>query len=516
MPPRMTAYQRKIRKAQAEIERKVARVTLAELQRLWRSLRVRLRSLDEGRPRADVRKAYDPQEARDAGGKWTAGGGGAKEDAKPFKARTMDTSNIDPSNVMPVNPVVDEGKYEYLVASMKQNGWKGRPLLVYESGDGVYQALTGSHRIAAANAAGLETIPVSIIDTSRFDEFDVEDLENEVEDTDRLKLLTRFRDGGLINDEQLGIMEDELRPDSGMFRDYNEVMGNGKKSRDETENLPAMVTRHVVDVEGKKELDDYIGELKNKYSNIYSEATDKEIGNIEALERKAYRKEMIEVKKSYPRKRLLQKEYGISQGLYDTFKKRLHDRLMAEIKAGALVLAAINLDMLIKQMGEPIEIDTDKIAASYESMLGERITKTEESIKRMVGNKVVNWYSRDGSTLGELVDELSGTFDRKRAQLIAVTEVTRLNSNVQEHTARQIGVTEWWWATRQNESVCTRPMSGPDGRKYNGCRGLHGKVFKIGDPMPPDGSHPGCFCSPILVMASRVQPIAQKLIKVKR
>ena len=215
-------------------------------------------------------------------------------------------------------------------------------------------------------------------------------------------------------------------------------------------------------------------------------------------------------------KRLLQKEYGISQGLYDTFKKRLHDRLMAEIKAGALVLAAINLDMLIKQMGEPIEIDTDKIAASYESMLGERITKTEESIKRMVGNKVVNWYSRDGSTLGELVDELSGTFDRKRAQLIAVTEVTRLNSNVQEHTARQIGVTEWWWATRQNESVCTRPMSGPDGRKYNGCRGLHGKVFKIGDPMPPDGSHPGCFCSSILVMASMVQPIAQKLIKVKR
>ena len=46
MPPRMTAYQRKIRKAQAEIERKVARVTLAELQRLWRALRVRLRSLD--------------------------------------------------------------------------------------------------------------------------------------------------------------------------------------------------------------------------------------------------------------------------------------------------------------------------------------------------------------------------------------------------------------------------------------------------------------------------------------
>lgn len=46
---------------------------------------------------------------------------------------------------------------------MRKDGWLGRPLLVVEAGRGAYQALTGSHRLAAALAVGLPAIPVIIL-----------------------------------------------------------------------------------------------------------------------------------------------------------------------------------------------------------------------------------------------------------------------------------------------------------------------------------------------------------------
>lgn len=46
---------------------------------------------------------------------------------------------------------------------MWRNGWLGRPLLVLAEDDGVYQALTGSHRLAAARVVGLSNIPAIIL-----------------------------------------------------------------------------------------------------------------------------------------------------------------------------------------------------------------------------------------------------------------------------------------------------------------------------------------------------------------
>ncbi len=52
----------------------------------------------------------------------------------------------------------------------------------------------------------------------------------------------------------------------------------------------------------------------------------------------------------------------------------------------------------------------------------------------------------------------------------------------------------------RDDVVCTRPMKGPDGRTYKGCRELHGKVFPHEVPQPPQGSHPGCRCNPVNII----------------
>ena len=69
----------------------------------------------------------------------------------------------------PLHEVRDETKLAMLVASMDADGWTGRPLLVQDTGEGWYQAWTGSHRIAAAREAGIDSIPCVVIDNPTLD-----------------------------------------------------------------------------------------------------------------------------------------------------------------------------------------------------------------------------------------------------------------------------------------------------------------------------------------------------------
>ena len=65
---------------------------------------------------------------------------------------------VNPKRIEPPHGVENKEKLNELVDSMKVEGWVGRPVLYYDIGRGP-EALTGSHRIAAAQKAGLSDIP---------------------------------------------------------------------------------------------------------------------------------------------------------------------------------------------------------------------------------------------------------------------------------------------------------------------------------------------------------------------
>lgn len=69
---------------------------------------------------------------------------------------------LDPRAVRLPHEPREREKYQKLVASMKRGGWRGRPILVIPMGEG-FQALTGSHRIAAALDASLASIPAIVM-----------------------------------------------------------------------------------------------------------------------------------------------------------------------------------------------------------------------------------------------------------------------------------------------------------------------------------------------------------------
>ena len=189
----------------------------------------------------------------------------------------------------------------------------------------------------------------------------------------------------------------------------------------------------------------------------------------------------------------LTKSYVANADLWDEFRKRMRTSIMRTIKDMLPILLALPTDQFKEYA---VNFNSDDLAAQILPELGERITQVETSIKRSVGRKVLAWYNSPGVTMQSLINQIKeDNFTPARAQLIARTEVTYLNSRVSDLIAEQIGSTEWVFDSRNDSKVCIKPLVGPDGKMYNGCRALHGKTFKQGMKKPP--IHPGDRCSAI-------------------
>lgn len=75
----------------------------------------------------------------------------------------MKHATVAPAHIIPVHEPDDLVKLHNITADMRSRGWIGRAILCFELRDGTYQALTGSHRIAASRDASLAAIPVAAI-----------------------------------------------------------------------------------------------------------------------------------------------------------------------------------------------------------------------------------------------------------------------------------------------------------------------------------------------------------------
>jgi hypothetical protein len=213
--------------------------------------------------------------------------------------------------------------------------------------------------------------------------------------------------------------------------------------------------------------------------------------------------------KAHPNHTRLTKADVTGTSLWDLFKGRLLSRLMEALLGGSISLYSL-LTMRVAE--QPLELDTDAIARELEYQVGERITQVTNTIKREVGRRIVAWYNSPGVTMQTIINQLRPAFGINRAALIAATETTNLHSLVQTEIMTRLGYDEWWWETKRDNLVCVRPMKGPDGQTYNGCRALHGKRFKLGQPMPPDGSHVSCRCASHVVIPTVTRPIETPII----
>ncbi len=82
---------------------------------------------------------------------------------------------VDPRRVLPLHELRRPHHFAELVSRMRRHGWQGRPLLVEVLADAKYRMRasghfmnwTGTHRLAAARAAGLTRVPVVFVNRGR-------------------------------------------------------------------------------------------------------------------------------------------------------------------------------------------------------------------------------------------------------------------------------------------------------------------------------------------------------------
>lgn len=84
----------------------------------------------------------------------------------------MEHVELDPNRIRPWHEPHDEAKLNTLIESMRTNGWTGAPVVTIAGRDfgwgaGDPQAITGSHRIAAARQAGIDVHAVDLDDLLR-------------------------------------------------------------------------------------------------------------------------------------------------------------------------------------------------------------------------------------------------------------------------------------------------------------------------------------------------------------
>lgn len=108
-----------------------------------------------------------------------------------------------------------------------------------------------------------------------------------------------------------------------------------------------------------------------------------------------------------------------------------------------------------------------------------------ETTRQAITDAISDYYTTPGATIGSVVDALTPTFGPVRAEMIAVTEVTRAyeqgqSAAIDEYKLAGLEVDEYW-QTNNDELVC--PICGPLNETKRG-----------DDWQDPPPAHPRCRC----------------------
>ena len=110
-----------------------------------------------------------------------------------------------------LHEIIDRDKVDQISNNMARDGWAGHPILVMDMGNEML-ALTGVHRIAAAEEAGIEPYVHYIEGEINSDVPELwEALGDAIDDDARLAALRDLNDAGKIDDYALEIMQAEVR-----------------------------------------------------------------------------------------------------------------------------------------------------------------------------------------------------------------------------------------------------------------------------------------------------------------
>lgn len=153
------------------------------------------------------------------------------------KDGNADIREVNPMEITPLNRVTSSSKYHYLINEFENNGYNGRRVVLVENGNDGYKALTGSHRILAAQEAGVD-VPSVVIPMSE----EIQPLLDATGDEERARIADELYEDGIIPKEarDLLVREDELNFENAGKPLDKQVRFSMKDAVEETRDLIAV------------------------------------------------------------------------------------------------------------------------------------------------------------------------------------------------------------------------------------------------------------------------------------
>ena len=148
----------------------------------------------------------------------------------------------------------------------------------------------------------------------------------------------------------------------------------------------------------------------------------------------------------------------------------------------AQVIAATELEGIAMSAGEAEAVD-----AAFEVYVDGYVVSLATELERTTRDRMaaIEAAYRAGEIgLEDAEARMETLFDSERANLIAISETTRLFADVSQIVYQVTGVVDRVeWLTVRDFAVC--PI----------CEDFEGQIWPIDEaPQPPDDSHPGCRC----------------------
>lgn len=162
-----------------------------------------------------------------------------------------DIREVNPMEITPLNRVTSSSKYHYLINEFENNGYNGRRVVLIENGNDGYKALTGSHRILAAQEAGVD-VPSVVIPMSE----EIQPLLDATGDEERARIADELYEDGIIPKEahDLLVREDELNYENSGKPLDKQARFSMKDTVEETRDLIAVHNLKGAELEADIEL----------------------------------------------------------------------------------------------------------------------------------------------------------------------------------------------------------------------------------------------------------------------
>lgn len=180
--------------------------------------------------------------------------------------------------------------------------------------------------------------------------------------------------------------------------------------------------------------------------------------------------------------------------VYQSLNKRLNRFI---VKASATLKNAMvhGAKKLVDQKGNTFEFRIPKYTAQLSSLVQNNLKLVQKihSTQQLAIIQSLSDGISQGKTYNQVASDIVAKVDgigKMKAQLIAVTEISKAHAMAQRTLMRENGIAKYQWLTARDKNVCDK------------CAGLDMQVFTVSEssPLPVRDTHPRCRCVTVAYM----------------